>query len=120
MIVYLLQSDFYGAKYLWKRAPFSIKTESSEFTRVWEIGKSLIQNLIPNAYQIIKSNQWSENISMLINRLYVYIQNLSVTLIKGAYKTITVSEMMMLLDMDLAQCKEGIYIYKFVSFSFFV
>jgi hypothetical protein len=107
MVVYLLQDDFYGAKYLWKRAPTPIKMETSEFTKVWNVGKHLIQNSIPNAYQLIKSTEWSQSIFNLIQRLHSHLQQYSLNLIQITYTTIKLSEMMNLLDMSEAQCQEG-------------
>jgi hypothetical protein len=108
MIIYLLQDDFYGAKYFWKRAPVSIKTETSEFTKVWNINKHLIQNSIPHAFQLIKTTEWSQNISNLIQRLYSHLQQFTLTLIQNTHTTIKLSVMMNLLDMSEAQCQEGL------------
>lgn len=108
MIIYILQNDIYGAKYLWKRAPFNIKTEGSQFTIIWAICQCLIQNSSSDAYTIIKSYSWSPGVTILISRLRAHIQNMSIILIQGSYHTITISDIMILLDMDRSQCLEGI------------
>ena len=107
MISYLLQNDYYGAKYLWKRAPIPIKIDTSEFTKVWNINQSLLQNSLPSAYEVIKSTEWSPEITILIQRLYSHLQQFALNLIQTTYTTIKLTEMMSLLDKSDAQCQEG-------------
>jgi hypothetical protein len=108
MVIYLIQNDIYGAKYLWKRTPSHLKNDSaSEFNRVWAISKSLIQNSLSEAYELIKSQPWSPTLSPLIQRLRERLRQSSLELIRIGYKTLKLSEMMVLLDLTPSECHEG-------------
>jgi hypothetical protein len=114
MAVYLIQNDIFGAKYLWKRTPSYLKSDpatGTELNLLWAITKSLIENSLPGAYEIIRSQPWSPTVSNLIRTLHGNLRQSSLQLIRTAYQTINVSEMMALLDLTASQCQEGLLRY---------
>lgn len=104
--IYLIQNDFYGGKYLWKRAPAILKSEEFDFFHLWSICKHLLQNSIAEAYHIMKTRKWSSNITVLISRFHSILQYRKIELIVSSYSEISLSEISRLLDFTPPQCLE--------------
>jgi len=51
-----------NAKLLWKRIPSSIKTENSELSAIWEIGKKLWNRELSAIYSLLKDYEWPNHL----------------------------------------------------------
>lgn len=70
---FLLIEDLDGARYLWRRAPKSLKPTGSgnetELSAVWTIGKYLWQNEYPKAIAFTSECSFSSTVSSLMEKL---------------------------------------------------
>mmetsp|Transcript_26571 Transcript_26571/g.26817 ORF Transcript_26571/g.26817 Transcript_26571/m.26817 type:complete len:237 (-) Transcript_26571:20-730(-) len=93
----LIKIDLDNARYLWKRAPPSIKHKSSEFSALWEIGKKLWNRDIKGAYQAML-HDWSDTVKPLVDELKAAVVTSSLSLIRKVYSKISVQIMSELLN----------------------
>lgn len=106
MIIFLIQGDLYGGKYLWKRSPNELKIETTEFYSLWSICKALLQKSILEAYQIIHNTKWSNFISSYIIELHSTLQYQSINTLQSSYSEVNLLEMSGLLDLTPEQTIE--------------
>lgn len=98
LAIYLLINDLPSAKYLWKRIPDHIKTQNSELTAVWQVGKHLWHHDYPNIYSSITSYQnWPMHLGNIMNLLLESTRNRAKILISKAYSTISLNDCVKLL-----------------------
>lgn len=112
MICLLLLQNLNEAKYLWKRAPSSVKSNvDSAFSKLWGVGRFLWENQIPNALNELNSQTWSPQIQPLIIDLKMNIVTSQVKSLRKLFPTLTVQKLSQSLGISEVDLVPGIYMY---------
>ena len=78
--------------HIWTIAETLKNAGDTEISKVWEIGKALWVKDLPKVYEIIRSNQWSDNVSAIVEAIKSRVQERSIELVGSAYTSIKVSD----------------------------
>ena len=106
LLIYLMESDLTNAKFLWKRIPSNLKTDN-ELVVIWQIGQSLWKKEFANVYFIINSQEWSEEVKELTQKLYTILQKRMTKLVADSYSVIKLEALSKLVGIsDEQQLKE--------------
>lgn len=102
---YLYSNELCAAKFLWRRVPEHMKTDS-ELQKVWSIGKALWQKQYMQAYELIDC-QWSGALTPIMAAIKRRMQYDFLKLISLHYENIQFEKFQMFMGVDKEQA-EGI------------
>ncbi|TYZ68568.1 hypothetical protein PybrP1_006095 [[Pythium] brassicae (nom. inval.)] len=88
LLVLLLAEDLNGARFLWKRIPATLKSESETLCKTWGIGKALWQRDFAAAYNAM-DQPWPQELQALVELLRASTRESTAELLSAAYSTIS-------------------------------
>lgn len=98
---YFFTDELCASKFLWRRVPESIKT-NSDLQRVWLIGKSLWTKQYRQAYELIDC-KWSKELEPIMAALKCRIQHDILKFISLHYENIKFDQFQLLMGVDKDQ-----------------
>ena len=89
----LVIGDVEEARYLWLRAPDSVKSGSAIFDAVWNIGKCLYDKDSAGAHAAISSASFPQEVQVVVNELSVRMRHAELAVIGKVYSRILLVEL---------------------------
>ncbi|XP_051156281.1 COP9 signalosome complex subunit 8 [Leptopilina boulardi] len=89
LAIYLYQNELCYAKYLWKRIPDNVKSNSAELCHVWTVGQHMWKRDWPAVHAALNVN-WSEDVIEVMNALKENVRERAMVLVSEAYSSLHV------------------------------
>ena len=90
--MFILSSDYNGARYLWRRAPVAIKYDMSQFTSFWGIAKSLLKQDISAAFLLLMKTTWESNVVHIVEEISIKLRQNYIALLAKSYSKVSVAK----------------------------
>lgn len=94
LIVFLINGDLNGAKYLWKRSPDILKNvgTNGKFVDIWSVSKFLWRDEYPTALKTLRDVQWPANIANFVEVLKNSLIEKQLQMVSSAYSVVSASQ----------------------------
>jgi len=96
---YIGMSRLPEAKFLWKRIPDTVKQETKELGKIWDVGKSIWTRDNPKVFQNLQS-EWSEPVQPLMEFIGKKYREDMIKLVSMAYSSIRLADLCGYLGLD--------------------
>lgn len=80
------------AKFLWQRIPTTVKEETPELGKIWNVGKSMWAKDNPGVFANLQGD-WSDLVRPIIEQIIAAYRGDSFQLVSSAYSTIRISDL---------------------------
>ena len=105
-MVYLIDSDTINARFLWKRIPDQLKSETLELQNIWKVGQFLWKRDFSNVFATVSKQEWSALLQPLFSKLLEKLRIRLLALVGHAYSNIKIENLCLLLGLDENQVIE--------------
>jgi hypothetical protein len=94
LIVFLINGDLNGAKYLWKRSPDLLKNfeTNSKFVDIWSVAKFLWRDEFPTALKTLRDVHWPSNVAVYVEVLKKSLVEKQIQMLSSAYSVVKASQ----------------------------
>jgi hypothetical protein len=94
LILFLINGDLNGAKYLWKRSPDILKNveTNSKFVDIWSVSKFLWRDEYPTALKTLRDINWPVYIANLVEVLKNSLVEKQLQMLSSAYSVVKTSQ----------------------------
>nr|CAB3232937.1 COP9 signalosome complex subunit 8-like [Phallusia mammillata] len=106
LALYLLTNDLANAKFLWKRIPADVKSDSAELKAVWEVGKNAWQQNFAGVHTALDSYDWSEQCRPVMSQHKENLRENCLNMIAGSYTSVKITYLAQILGLDKSTALE--------------
>mmetsp|Transcript_16175 Transcript_16175/g.61662 ORF Transcript_16175/g.61662 Transcript_16175/m.61662 type:complete len:194 (-) Transcript_16175:63-644(-) len=106
MLLYMIEGDTVGARFLYKRAPDTLKTPENDLEGLWLINKSLMRRDYEAAFAALGSSTWSEEVAQRMDALRESLRERVHSLLAKSYSAISLGTLSRSLGLSEDGCQQ--------------
>jgi len=103
LVAYLITDQLSSSRFLWKRLPKSLKTNSKELKALWQIGQAMWTKNNQQFYKSVEGYAWNKRVRPLVLLLLEHFRQRMEHLIAQAYSSISIRDCSAMLGLSPEQ-----------------